>query len=262
MKIRLIGNYYSNNGGDDLYKYILEKEFPEHEFIGHKGAKDYDYTIYGGGGILGTRLKIIDKPYCMLSVGYNIKCDYSLYKDADFITVRDEKAYLSLKNINDNVFMLPDLAWLYKPKVDKVNNKIHTIGIMLRHCLKYTDEVIVQNTIDYLSGLSIPYKVLLFHVYGKQLKRWTMQDELIAKFKKHGIKYKQIKLHKTTNLIKHLDNYNKCDSMVCMPYHSIILSALYETHYTVPFEYNYKIESMLKGRHGVEEHIELLRKRL
>ena len=151
MNILIIGNYKSTNAGDDLYKHILEKTYPQHTFIPNYEVgdrKDIDFVIFGGGGILNNkklaRYELFKKyvidmgvPGCVLSVGSVGTCVkqpfdniYPAFSKAKFITCRDKFAFNGLKKYNRITRLLPDLVWNHDiTEKPRISNKL-TIGVI------------------------------------------------------------------------------------------------------------------------------------
>jgi len=235
MHVVVIGNYRSNNAGDDMYLYLLRLRYPQHTFVDHSDMSvTPDFVIYGGGGVLweGNRRvdvlhRIVEEhnvPFCVLSVGSGSKSlknhDKKTFKGAEFITVRDR---IALETIGGT--MLPDLGWSYKPDVKPKGNKV---GVMLRHSSTYKDYDLskaCQDIMRVLGDIGIYDGFLFFSTYGCRLWKQTMWSPGWALASEYDIQY--IDLHDTDNFIEHLDYYNQCKLVITMPYHGIVFSCLY-----------------------------------
>ena len=138
----LVGNYKSNNAGDDFYKYLLTERYKEVEFY-HSSEIDIlksDCVIFGGGGLLNPdntgRINFLEKSdsiglpiigISLGSVGSLKKVDptesHSILSKFKFITVRDDYSYRTIKKINKNTTNTGDLVWCYEPIISKQKNE-------------------------------------------------------------------------------------------------------------------------------------------
>jgi polysaccharide pyruvyl transferase WcaK-like protein len=263
----LIGNYKSNNAGDDFYKYLLSERYKDIKFY-HSSDCDIlksDFVIFGGGGLLNPdntgRINILEKAdaiglpiigISLGSVGSTKKVDptqsHQIISKFKFVTVRDEYSYKTLRKINKNTTNTGDLVWCYNPSIIKKRNEFFNIGIMLRHCTKFKDTDLINKTIlylrkceSYLLSINRKMNLIFFNTYGEKLSSRTLEKEII----RHFNNFEHVVHHKTDDMIEHLDNYNRCDFVFAMPYHGVLLSILYDVPCT-GFIYESKLEDLDK----------------
>lgn len=293
MNITVVGNYNSNNAGDDFYLHLLREKYPQHNISPYKKGDTPEFIIFGGGGLLNPdsnkRIEWIRSkgiPFCALSIGSvgavrktNFTGIYSYLSNAEFVTCRDNYAFEHLSKINKATELLPDLVWNYQPRVKKVKEEKLTIGIMLRHSTKFNDSDLVYNFHNVINEAlrDTDYKLLFFNTYGEKLKDRTLHNQL-----SRGHNAEMIPHHKTKDMISHLSNFNRCDKAIVMPYHGFVFSEIYgvpsigwayETkvqelcereliqEYAYDFEDNYKIVDFLKSETPKESKATQLREK-
>ena len=243
MVVAVIGNYMSNNLGDDLYLHQLGSKFPEHQFIAHSKLEKTkpDYILFGGGGVLrdeDPRVQLLmewtrqfNVPYGVFSVGCadnteNYTNRNRFFGDADFVTVRDP---ISADAIPGSV-LLPDLAWTYMPEAT-ANVKSDT-GIMLRHSLAFNSFDLVVRTRELMSTMQGDFR--FFSTYGERIGDRTLAHATRAGFPS------TFSLYTGNKLTEYLDHhYRRVSQILVMPLHGIILAAIYNVPWA-GWAYSYK----------------------
>lgn len=232
MLIVVIGNYLSNNLGDDMYLFLLRKRYPKHEFVAHSLLADRrpSFIIYGGGGILrndcGRRqllsewIKKFKAPYCVLSVGTaeieTIEFDDESFPEAEFITVRDRASADAISSAE----YLPDLAWAFKPKSIEHLGEGLEMGIMLRHSIAFNSFTLVERARAEMATWDESW-YRFFSTYGERLGDKTLAYVTGAGFPSKYIPYSGVKPD------EYLENYRYVKRVVAMPLHGIIFAAIY-----------------------------------
>jgi len=233
--VALIGNYRSQNMGDDLYWYLLKKRYPNCRIAPlHKlDGVPIDYVILGGGGILRddcarTRLaretaKKHRAPWCVLSCGSaaggGVKfTDGSQYKTAEFITVRDDSA-----TIIRRAERVPDLVWTYQPMPRSV--RAGTYGIALRHTLRFNSLHVADNFNDILERECMSEHAIVMSTYGERIF-WRAMPHVTSAYATSR-EYRVWDGRQTT-----IDEYVRgtfgvVEMVYAMPMHTIILAALH-----------------------------------
>lgn len=232
MIVVVIGNYASQNLGDDMYLQLLRDRYPQHRFVPQHelGRDEPDFAILGGGGIISqkeTRRTLLHEwvrkfsiRYCVMSVGSasgkQLAFDTDPFPGAEFITVRDPDCARALPA----AVTLPDLAWTFEPKPLAVPFVADRYGVMVRtaprlHALalcRAARREIVRN-----DGL----RPFFWSTYGERLAERTMVAPIAAGFRHVRATYYGI------HPKEHLENFRTCARVLTMPMHGVIFAAIY-----------------------------------
>jgi len=257
MLIPIIGNYQSNNLGDDQYLATLQLRYPEHKFIaGHTlGGLKPDFIIYGGGGVLRNKDSRVAKlsewrkkykvPFGVMSVGTAegeiLSYKKQPFEGAEFITVRDEMSALAIPKAT----LLPDLAWAWKPKTTSPLIPLST-GIMLRHSTRYNSFDLVCRARSVMADFP-DEQFLFFSTYGERLGDRTLAHSTRAGFRSSWIPYTGLRPH------EYLNHYRKCRRVLTMPLHGIIFAAIYGVEWA-SWSYSAKVTWQAEQIGGVVSH--------
>lgn len=231
MLVTVIGNYNSQNLGDDIYIHLLRDRYREHEFVpNHElGDRTPEFIIYGGGGILtadSPREQLLYKwveefrvPYCVLSAGTATGPGHVLpqmeFTGAEFVTVRDTKAARRVRGSE----LLPDLAWAFKPR--QAMPKPRYTGVMLRHSPRWNALDLVMAARGAISILSPDQPLLFMSTYGERIRHLTLDHVTAAG---HEASFA---VYDGKDPAKYLDLYRHCRRVIAMPYHGIIFAAIF-----------------------------------
>ncbi len=243
MLVAVIGNYLSNNLGDDMYLFLLRKRYPQHEFVPHSllGDRRPGFIIFGGGGILrgeDPRVELLHKwrkkfkvPYGVLSIGSAEPGELRFYRypfpGAKFVTVRDRLAHETLRHAK----LIPDLAWTFKPESIKKLGK--EVGIMLRHSKTFNSFDLVERARAEMATWDESW-YRFFSTYGERLGDKTLANVTRAGFPSKYVKYNGVKPD------VYLENYRYVKRVVAMPLHGIIFAAIYGVPWAT-WAYSHKV---------------------
>lgn len=244
MLVVVIGNYLSQNLGDDMYLFLLRDRYGDHEFVPHSllGDRRPDFIIFGGGGILRVddpRIRLLHKwrrefkvPYGVLSIGSTepdtLAFEKNPFPGAKFITVRDRVAHEALRRSK----LLPDLAWTFEPEETEQEDK--EMGIMLRHSRTFNSFALVERARAEMASWDVS-RYRFFSTYGERLGDKTLANVTRAGFRSTYVRYRGVKPD------EYLENYRKVERVVTMPLHGIIFAAIYGVPWA-SWAYSHKTE--------------------
>ncbi len=246
MRVVVIGNYLSQNLGDDMYLFLLQERYPLHEFIPHSllGDRRPDFIIFGGGGILRVedpRVALLHRwrkkfriNYGVLSVGSTragrLKYSRNPFPGAKFVTVRDHVAYKALEHSE----LIPDLAWAFEPESIAHLGEDLQMGIMLRHSHTFNAFDLASRARAEMARFDESW-YRFFSTYGERLGDRTLANVTRAGFPSIYVQYTGEKPD------KYLENYRHVKRVVAMPLHGIIFAAIFSVPWA-SWAYSHKTE--------------------
>lgn len=129
--VLVYGWYFHSNLGDDLFIDAFKELFPNYNFtfrssITSKDLHNVDAIFIGGGSLLEDRLDISEDAFIELQkrkvfyIGVGTETDIHpihqcLIKQAQLIATRSASSLDKIKLLNDNVILIPDLAYILSP---------------------------------------------------------------------------------------------------------------------------------------------------
>lgn len=216
MKIGILGWYYQNNAGDDRILECLKRKC---ETLGATEVKVFiaweelsskindinscDFLFVGGGGlILRNTNRLIDlfdkitKPWAFIGVSIdsvgddNLKFITYISNNAKFIIVRDKFSYnVFSKFKSNNLFIAPDLTFLYPYKPDLDIKGKNTITVSLR---PWRPNLFKQYTKNYHRFNKLAYKIpLITKLFGL----WNIKKFVKLVKKETSLSIKPFPLH-------------------------------------------------------------------
>jgi len=135
MKILVYGYYGKSNLGDDLFADAFNKLFPTFQFVFSDNIKvdhlkDIDAVFFGGGSFLAESLKATPEAFeelkkrklFYIGVGSETALDprhQELMALAQLVAVRTDQNFDSIKELNSNSMVIPDLVYSLNGKLSE-----------------------------------------------------------------------------------------------------------------------------------------------
>src|SRR5271154_7164691 len=133
MKVLVYGWYHQDNIGDDLFVEAYQHLFPQLQFtftevITSEKLQQVDIVFFGGGSFLLDRPRIDDDALVLLEtkkifyIGVGVEgaihpIHLQLMSQALLVAIRSPDKIKSMKDINSNVMLIPDLVYSLQDKV-------------------------------------------------------------------------------------------------------------------------------------------------
>jgi exopolysaccharide biosynthesis predicted pyruvyltransferase EpsI len=264
--IIILGYYNRHNLGDDLFQYVLKKQFPKMSILFanpddiNSIPSHVSIILVGGGDLLNdyfmTKIrKLVYKTHCPV-YGIGIGCPYPKllnkeYLDIfDIILTRTKSCYDKLQQVlPGRAFYGPDLVRML-PSIPK--KKTNKVGIFFANSICSPDSPLVQKLADIVNGIankSSSCKGHKYHVilYAMNTSGSTKEDDNIL----NRAVYKYVNqdvdiIEKPIKPEEAVSLFSEFQATVCTRFHAHILSLMTNTPFVSLFSTK-KVKDLLQS---------------
>jgi polysaccharide pyruvyl transferase WcaK-like protein len=264
INILVLGFYNRQNYGDDLYTSTIPIIFQKYpniiiNYISMDDLKEIpdntNIVICGGGEIINEYFMskaviLLQKyygPIYALSVGIdtNDSLKYLHLFDHVFMRSKFDADQASKEIGSKNVTYIPDIAFLHPKQLPSINNNKYKIGICLAQPVFNNEnrDILINNLknviIQWNATKNIEIHLFPFNTYNN-----PNESDLIINAELYNIlKLQNISIYSYKNM--NIKIFASMNFMICMRFHSVILSTLYNIPF-VPVFSSLKIQKFLE----------------